>query len=303
MSKKFKKIHYSKFHAWSTLFIVLLFLLLLFILNYYVNYYVTRDKKTFPITLVMIIIAISFISVVVFTFLVTYRGIPFMIIKNESGSKKIYYTKHAAWFTLFIVLLFLLSMFISNYYAPEDKKTFPITLVILTIILISLVIFTFIVSYREIPVIIIEKSKKTYYNKFIAWFTLFALLPILLSKFILNYYAPEDKKIPSIVLAVLTIISISVIIFIFIVVYRGIPLMVIERFKKIYYNKLVPWFTLFILLLVLLVIFISNYYAPEDKKIPSIVIVITAVILIFIVVFTFLVSYGRIPFMIIKNNA
>ena len=297
MSKKLKKIHYSKFNALFTLFIVLLILLLLFILNYYVP----EDKKTFPITLAMIIISISFISVVVFTFLVTYRGIPFMIIKNESRSKKIYYSKHTAWFTLFIVLLFLLSMFILNYYATEDKKTFPITLVILTTILISLVIFTFIVSYREIPLaIIIEKSKKTYYNKFVAWSTLFALLPILLYMFISNHYAPEDKKIPLIVLAVLTIIFISAIIFTFIVAYRGITLIVIERFKKIHYSKSVAWFTLFILLLVLLVVFISNYYIPEDKKIPLIVIVIIAAILISIVVFTFLISYGRIPFMIIK---
>jgi membrane protein YdbS with pleckstrin-like domain len=73
-----------------------------------------------------------------------------------------------------------------------------------------------------------------------------------------------------------------------------------KRVKKIYYSKPVAWFTLFIVLLSFLVLFISNYYAPEDKKIPPIILAILAIILFSAVIFTFIIAYRGIPFMIIK---
>jgi bacteriorhodopsin len=73
-----------------------------------------------------------------------------------------------------------------------------------------------------------------------------------------------------------------------------------SKVKKIYYSKFVAWFTLFVVLLVFLALFISNYYAPENEKIPPIILAILAIVLFSIVIFTFFITYRGIPFMIIK---
>jgi hypothetical protein len=73
-----------------------------------------------------------------------------------------------------------------------------------------------------------------------------------------------------------------------------------SKVKKIYYSKFVAWFTLFIVLLSFLLLFISNYYAPENEKIPPIILAILAIILFSSVIFTFIIAYRGIPFMIIK---
>ena len=73
-----------------------------------------------------------------------------------------------------------------------------------------------------------------------------------------------------------------------------------SKVKKIYYSKFVAWFTLFIVLLSFLLLFISNYYAPENEKIPPIILAILAIVLFSIVIFTFFITYRGIPFMIIK---
>lgn len=71
-----------------------------------------------------------------------------------------------------------------------------------------------------------------------------------------------------------------------------------SKIKKIYYNKLVAWFTLFLVILIFTFIIVANYF--EDKKISPLLLTILAIILFSIVIFTFLITYRGIPIMIIK---
>jgi hypothetical protein len=71
-----------------------------------------------------------------------------------------------------------------------------------------------------------------------------------------------------------------------------------SKIKKIYYNKLIAWFTLFLVILIFTFIIVVNYF--EDKKISPLLLTILAIILFSIVIFTFLITYRGIPIMIIK---
>jgi len=70
---------------------------------------------------------------------------------------------------------------------------------------------------------------------------------------------------------------------------------------KIYFSKSVAWFVLIITFLSLLLLFFANEYAPQSKKIPPLIFILTVMILILVVIFTFLATYKGMPYLIIKK--
>jgi hypothetical protein len=72
--------------------------------------------------------------------------------------EKVYFPKWVAWFIILILLPILLVLEYESFYGG---RTFPLIGAAIGFIFIMLIVMSFLVSYRRIPYMIIEKQSKT----------------------------------------------------------------------------------------------------------------------------------------------